>query len=230
MSLSIGKKGWVGAGGGGAGSITGGQNLGAGAEVFAGLSGALSEIMDFRTITGSDGIIVTQSTDEIDISGSGIVGGAIPAVQSFVEGTGDNPNMTVINETFYAGVVPWGDGVINAVQIWVEVLGGSPSLYDIAMYNDAGVLIGGKITPAGPNAIGSYYITFDSDIALVRNKKFWVAIAGSATGNTQINGDNSSTNSTSWNRTVGSQPTIPAGNLPAGSLTARRVWFRLVKI
>ena len=56
-----------GLGGGGAGTITSGTNYGDGAEVHSGIS---SSALNFRTLSGSGGIVVSTSGDLVDVSGT----------------------------------------------------------------------------------------------------------------------------------------------------------------
>ena len=226
--LSVNKKGWVGSGGGGSGSITDAQNIGFGEGVFAGKSGALNEVLDFKSLTGSNGIIVSSGADEVDISGSGLVGTVIPALQSFVEGTGNNPNKTLSPGSLYAGVIPWGDGIVNAVQVWIEVLGVTPSAFTVGIYDDTGAKIGAATYPQTPFSTGNFYIFLNDLVSLSRNRKYFVGLA--ATGNSEMNADAASTNSTSWNFFKTGENTIPAGSISVGAAVSDRIWFRLVRV
>ena len=231
--LSVNKKGWVGSGGGGSGFITDAQNIGFGEGVYSGKSGALNEVLDFKSIAGSGGIVVSSTADEVEISASGIVGSLIPALQSFVEGTGNAPNLTYLaNGALYAGVIPWGDCKVNAIQIWIEVLAASPPNYTVGIYDDAGVILGGAFTGQSPVAPGSFLIMLDSEVNLSKNEKYYIGIA-SLGQDDALNGDNASTSSKSWNFQIAGIRTIlnedaPIG--PAGVATAVRVWFRAVYV
>ena len=93
--------GYSGSGGSGSGGIIDGYNIGSGAEVFAGLD-SFNDIMDFRTITGSDGITVLQDSKvigEINITNDIITNASISVPNSFSL-TIDNDNTTYNTAVF----------------------------------------------------------------------------------------------------------------------------------
>jgi len=161
--------------------------------------------------------------------GSTPVGPEVYNAESYVWGTGNTPNKTLINEAFYRSFLPIGTGEANTVGMWVEVIGGTPTAVDCAIYNDAGTQLASVASPVTVAATGLLILTLDSTISLTGNVRYWCGLAGSLGSNTQFSGDVTLTNSTSYNRYVATSPTV-AASLPDGVATAGGFWFRLALV
>jgi len=221
-------------GGGGGGTIVNGQNLGVGVGVFMGLSSS-STVMDFYSLTAvaGSGISISQVGSVIQFDAN-FIGDNLYVAESFPFGTGNTPNKTLINETYYGAVSPVGDGRCNTIYMWCEVLGGTPTAISPAIYNDAGTRLGYKATAVAPGSVGLFTITLDnfsagSEVSFTGNNRYWVGLGGSNGSNSQWSGMDNATNSTSYNRYVTADPT-PNTTLPAGTATAGRFWFRLAYV
>lgn len=119
-------------GGGGGGTVTNGQSLGSGEEVFAGLVGT---VLTFKSLVAGPNIALTSDGDEITITGSGGGGGgtvtsvAVATANGFA-GTVANPTITpvITLETTVTGVLK-GDGTaISAAVAGTDYSDGTAAL------------------------------------------------------------------------------------------------------
>ena len=83
-------------------SVTDGDNLGAGAEVFAQKD---STILEFRTLTSADGsVTIVQSADEIDLAAAQLAGTVANAILTFNLGTGEYTELPEFTVSWSGGV------------------------------------------------------------------------------------------------------------------------------
>lgn len=139
-----------GSGGSGSGSIINGNNLGTGAEIFSGLS-STNTIMDFRSISGVDGISVgedTVSLGEITISNDIITNAQISVPDGF-QLIIDNDN-TTYDSAIFTIYSNYSQGNINLTPVTY-----SAPAFDITIITDPTFTNNGQIVTASGDFIAA---------------------------------------------------------------------------
>ena len=222
------KTGWHKGGGSGIGSITDAQNIGAGEGVYSGKSGALNEVLNFKSLVGADGVTLEDLTETISIGINTY--DLFSVLESFEAGRGNLPSSTLSNETYYASLLAWCAGSASAVQIYIESLGTTPTAFDAAVYRENGTLAVKASSIQTPTSTGIFIIDLGSSFSFFKGEKLFIAISGSIGSNSTLPADDQMANKLTWNRFVSPQATIPVGALPTGLSTAKRFWFRLINV
>lgn len=191
------------------------------------VSGGSVKINGAYTLPASDG----TANQVLNTNGAGVVswgtatsGGTGVMIETVTYGSEGN-SIAMSNANYYISFYPQVNMTVSKFYINVFTQSSATTM-DFAIYNSAGTKIGTIPSAFSAPGIGLQTVTLTSPITFTAMNKYWIGVAGSIAGDTQLVGDFNCTNR-AWINMFQNSPSN-AATLPSITSSANRIWVRFI--